>query len=77
MRIFARVFSKCPQSLTLNIFKNLGIRVVFDENGKCFPASYQASSIVDGLRFGASKSGVKIYAETEIVKIEKKGREFF
>lgn len=74
--ILKSVFSKCPQSLTLNIFKNLGIRVVFDENGKCFPASYQASSIVDGLRFGASKRGVKIYAETEIVKIEKKDEKF-
>lgn len=70
------VLSKCSQGLTLDFFKNLGIRVVFDENGKCFPASYQASSVVDSLRFGALKRGVKIYTETEIVKIEKKDDKF-
>ncbi len=55
---------------TAEFFENLGIVFTFDEQGRGYPYSLQASSVVDALRFGAENAGVQIFAETKVQGIE-------
>ncbi len=61
---------------TENVFAELGVVFTFDEQGKAYPYSLQASSVVDVLRFAADKLGVNTYTECEITKIKKKNGVF-
>lgn len=45
---------------TMEFFEKIGVEIVFEQNGKAYPASYQASSVVDALRFSAEENGVEI-----------------
>ncbi len=42
----------------VSFFKKIGVEIVFEENGKAYPMSYQAGSVVDCLRFAADSLGV-------------------
>ena len=53
-------FNKFGIKTTLEFFKKIGVEIVFEQNGKAYPASYQASSVVDALRFSAEENGVEI-----------------
>ena len=47
------VFRTFPREETLEFFEQIGIPVVEEENGKLFPRSLQAGSVVDMLRLKA------------------------
>ena len=55
---------------TMEFFEKLGIIPKFEENGKVYPLSLQASSVVDSLRFKAESLGIPIYTEFEAEKIK-------
>ncbi len=42
----------------VSFFKKIGVEIVFEDNGKAYPMSYQAGSVVDCLRFSADSLGV-------------------
>ncbi|MBR6743016.1 MAG: aminoacetone oxidase family FAD-binding enzyme [Clostridia bacterium] len=63
-----------PNKKLEEFFNSIGISFTFEEN-KGFPASFQASSVVDCLRFECEKLGVKTVCKAKISDI-KFGKEF-
>ncbi|MBO5090059.1 MAG: aminoacetone oxidase family FAD-binding enzyme [Clostridia bacterium] len=54
---------------TANFFESIGVPFVF-EGEKAYPASLQAGSVVDCLRFSAEESGVLIHTDTKVTNIQ-------
>lgn len=54
---------------TIDFFEALGIAHKIEEDGKVFPMSDQASSVLDVLRYELEKSGVEVICDTEIKEI--------
>ncbi|HKM39896.1 MAG TPA: NAD(P)/FAD-dependent oxidoreductase, partial [bacterium] len=61
---------------TLSFFRELGIEPRQEEAGKIFPASGQASSIVDVLRYQADHLGVALICDTDVKSVQKNGSLF-
>ncbi len=55
----------------LRFFASLGLYTRADEEGRVYPLSNQASSVLDALRFECERLGIKIFTEREITEIEK------
>ena len=56
---------------TLAWFQSLGLYTVAEENGKVYPYSDQANSVVDVLRFALNKPNIQLFTGVEIQKIQK------
>ena len=56
-------------------FEEIGVPFVFEED-KAFPASFQAASVVDCLRFAADESGVITHLETKVTNIQTSGENY-
>lgn len=56
-------------------FNEIGVDIVFEDDGRAYPRSYQASSVVDALRFAAEENGVEVICNCKITDIEK-GKNF-
>ncbi len=56
-----RVLSAYSVSDTLSFFSSAGVEIVFSDDGRAYPASLQASSVVDALRFSADEAGVETH----------------
>lgn len=54
---------------TQRFFESIGVPFVF-EGDKAFPASLQAGSVVDCLRFAAEEKGVIIHTDTKVTNIQ-------
>lgn len=50
-------------------FRGIGIDFVYDETGRAYPYSLQASSVVDGLRFSCEHLGVDTFTEQKVLSI--------
>lgn len=61
---------------TLDFFKKLGVIIKTEENGKAYPYSLQASSVVDAMRFKCDALKVKTIIDCEITKLLKKDNKF-
>ncbi len=57
-------------------FEKLGLLLLSDERGRVYPASRQASSITDALRYFVDAHGVQTHLSTKITGLEKKGEHF-
>ncbi len=64
-----------PQS-NLDFFASLGLYTRTDEEGRVYPLSNQASSVLDALRFECERLGAELCCESEIVSVKKKGNAF-
>jgi len=60
----------------INIFKTIGIEITEGKDGKLFPISLQASSVLDILEYEAKKLDVKIICNCNIKQILKNNNEF-
>ena len=60
---------------TEDFFHSVGVDFVFEED-KGYPASLQAASVVDCLRFAAEELGVILCTETRVTNIQLSGRLF-
>lgn len=60
---------------TKEFFNSIGVEFGF-ENQKAYPRSFQASSVVDALRFAAANSDINIFTSTKILKITNKNNCF-
>ena len=54
---------------TVEFFESIGVNIIF-EGDKGYPASFQASSVVDCLRFSAENSGVLTHTEAKVTSIK-------
>ena len=52
--------SVLDNSFISDFFASVGTDIVFEESGKAYPASYQALSVVDNLRFACEELGVAV-----------------
>ncbi len=57
---------------TKNFFSSIGVEICF-ENNKAYPRSFQASSVVDALRFALQKLNVKLFTSTKVFDIKYQG----
>ncbi|WP_263831833.1 NAD(P)/FAD-dependent oxidoreductase [Sulfurospirillum oryzae] len=57
-------------------FRSLGLEMREGEEGRLYPMSHQASSVVDMLLHEARSLGVSFLLESEVLKIEKNSTEF-
>ena len=61
--------NKYDLEFTESFFESIGVDFVF-EGDKAFPASLQAGSVVDCLRFAAEELGVLIHTDTKVTNIQ-------
>ncbi|MBQ2897674.1 MAG: NAD(P)/FAD-dependent oxidoreductase [Clostridia bacterium] len=61
---------------TMNFFEKIGILTTTLEDGKVYPMSLQASSVVDMLRLRAKKLKIEEITEFEVLDIQKNGEHF-
>lgn len=71
VNLFEKTFSEYSVDKAVAFFCEIGIDVVFEDDGRAYPRSYQASSVVDALRFAALENGVEIICNCKIADIEK------
>lgn len=63
---FEYALSHYDNSIIEEYFEEMGINFVYDDTGRAYPYSLQASSVVDALRFTAENLGIKIITDTEV-----------
>lgn len=61
--------NKYDLDFTADFFESIGVPFVF-EGDKAFPASLQAGSVVDCLRFAAEENGIIIHTDTKVTNIQ-------
>lgn len=61
---------------TLSFFEKLGIQYKVEDGGKVYPASDQASSILDVLLYELEQAGIEVICNTFITDIKKNGSKF-
>lgn len=66
--------SQFDVDMTIEFFERLGITPALEENGKVFPLSFQASSILDVLRYEIEEKGIEVITEAYVVDIVKRKR---
>ena len=59
-----------------DFFSEIGIVFTYDETGRGYPYSLQASSVVDCLRFALEEYGVDIFVDTSVLSYSKKDNFF-
>lgn len=59
---------------TIEYFERLGITPAVEDNGKVFPLSFQASSMLDVLRYEIENQGIELITEAQVSEIKKKKR---
>lgn len=74
--IVKSVFSQFGVSDTLSFFENIGLFIKEESEGKLYPYSDQASSVLDVLRYEIERLGVEVHTETEVNSIKKKSEKF-
>jgi len=63
--------SEFPPSKQAEFFSSLGVLVDFEQDGRAYPLSGQASSVVDALRFALDERNVEVLTSCVVKKIEK------
>jgi predicted Rossmann fold flavoprotein len=71
-RLIANLLKQYPTQSVIRFFSSIGLEMIEADNGKLFPLSLQASSVVNLLEKKAKNLGVKICLNTKIVQIIKK-----
>ena len=76
-RYFVRmILNQFSVQETLEFFNGLGVCTRTEEEGRVFPVTGQASTVLDVLRFEAERLGVAIRAQTNIESISRQGNFF-
>ncbi len=69
--LLSEVLSAFTVKDTVAEFNKMGVEIVFEPDGRAYPASYQAGSVVDALRFTAEELGVEIINGVKIDSLKK------
>lgn len=65
-----------PPEKVISFFESLGLLTYADSEGRVYPRSNTASSVLDALRFEAEKLGIAMICETPVADIAKKNGVF-
>ncbi len=71
--IISNVLNRFSYKNTVEFFNSIGVLIKENEDGRCYPYSLQASSVVDALRFECENLDVDIFTETEVKSIKYNG----
>ncbi len=66
---------KYSLAVTEDFFESIGVPFIY-EGDKAYPASLQAGSVVDCLRFAAEELGVIIHTDTKVTNINSFGKDY-
>lgn len=76
-KISEDIFKEFSYKDVLEFFRSIGIEPSIEDSGKVYPNSYQASSVVDALRFKLeSFDNIDIILNEDVEKIRKKNNKF-
>ena len=75
-REISAVLRQYPARRVLEIFEEMGVPGVVDAEGRAYPGSNQASSVLDALRLTLAEAGGREETGFDVVSIEKKKSEF-
>ena len=70
------LFAKYDTEFLLREFNSLGLLTYADSEGRVYPVSRQASSVLDVLRFACDRYGVKIFCGEQIRTLKRESGEF-
>lgn len=70
------VISQFTPEDTIDFFNSLGLLCRTEDEGRVYPMSGQAASVLDALRFENERLGCEIITDTKITFIKKKGKKF-
>ncbi len=60
----------CGNGEIVNFFESIGTEIVFEPDGRAFPASYQASSVLDNLRTECGNLGAEIITGQKVTSLD-------
>lgn len=66
-----KVLSAFSVDDTVAAFRKMGVEIVFEADGRAYPASYQAGSVVDALRFTAEELKVEVITDFKVDNFKK------
>lgn len=72
-KFISSVFDCYDVKSNIEFFDSLGIRLSEEDDGRLYPMSFQATSVLDALRFEAERLGIKFVCDTQIVSVKKYG----
>ncbi len=67
------IIERFDLAATSDFFMSLGIPLCTLEDGKMYPCSLQASSVVDALRFECERLGVEIITDSRVISVDAEG----
>jgi predicted flavoprotein YhiN len=70
------ILSRYTPEYTRRFFESMGLYTREDEEGRVYPLSNQATSVLDILRLECQRLGVNIICEAEITSLRKQGKGF-
>jgi predicted Rossmann fold flavoprotein len=71
------VLGKFPLKKTLDFFESLGVACRSEEGGKVFPWSFQASAVLDVLRYEGQRLGMQTLTGTEVKTLSRENDAFW
>ncbi len=74
--IVESVFAQFGRLDILKFFKELGLRVYSDKEGRVFPITNQSASVIDVLELELSRLGVDVRTGCEVKSLKKTGQSF-
>ncbi len=75
-QLAADIISRFPPKMQADFFKKIGVPIVFEPDGKAYPMVYQASAVVDCLRFAAAEAGVLIKINACVTDVKRQSDGF-
>ncbi len=75
-KLLNSIFGQFTVENNMEFFRSLGIYLAEEADGRLYPLSFQASSVLDALRFEAENLGIEIKCDTKIERIKRKNDSF-
>ena len=69
----ASVMERYPPRAVLERFEEYGVVTITEHGGRVFPASNQASSVLDALRFSLAERGASICCDFDVSRLDRRG----
>ena len=70
-KFISSIFQQYSTESNIDFFRNLGIFLAEEDDGRLYPLSFQASSVLDALRFEAENLGINVICDTKITSVKK------
>lgn len=76
IKMLKNIFEEYSVESNMEFFRSMGIYLAEEADGRLYPLSFQASSVLDALRFEAENLSIEIKCDTKIESIKRKNNGF-